>query len=211
MDIPTDNQTLHREIYLMLASLFRQAPSEAVIDFLVTLDIEAEQSNMQKAWLTLKHAASNTSQQALEDEYQSLFIGIGRGEVVPFASWHLTGSLMEKPLAEIRHDLVQLGFEREADVKEPEDHIAALCEVMALMTDDHDATLQQAFFNKHLSPWTHKLTGQMKEAQSADFYRAVAELADAFFNLEAVRFSENIASSRNKSKIDVKNVTDSLQ
>ena len=211
MDIPTDNQTLHREIYLMLASLFRQAPNEAVIDFLVTLDIEAEQSNMQKAWLTLKNAASNTSQQALEDEYQSLFIGIGRGEVVPFASWHLTGSLMEKPLAEIRHDLVQLGFEREADVKEPEDHIAALCEVMALMTDDHDATLQQAFFNKHLSPWIHKLTGQMKEAQSADFYRAVAELADAFFNLEAVRFSENIASSRNKSKIDVKNVTDSLQ
>ncbi|OEF75111.1 TorD/DmsD family molecular chaperone, partial [Vibrio tasmaniensis] len=136
-------QTLRTEIYLVLSALFRSAPSEEVIDFLKTLDIEASESAMQKAWIAIQQAATESNREALEDEYQNLFIGIGRGEIVPFGSWHRTGSMMEKPLAEIRHDLELLGIERDEQVKEPEDHIAALCEVMAMLTDEEDA-LQQA-------------------------------------------------------------------
>ncbi|MFA0373095.1 molecular chaperone, partial [Vibrio sp. 10N.222.54.F6] len=98
--------------------------------------IEASESAMQKAWIAIQQAATESNRKALEDEYQDLFIGIGRGEIVPFGSWHRTGSMMEKPLAEIRHDLELLGIERDEQVKEPEDHIAALCEVMAMLTDE---------------------------------------------------------------------------
>lgn len=199
-------QTLRTEIYLVLSALFRSAPSEEMIEFLTSLEVEPSESAMQKAWIALQQAAKDSNREALEDEYQDLFIGIGRGEVMPFGSWHMTGAMMEKPLAEIRHDLELLGFERDENVKEPEDHIAALCEVMSMLTGEED--LQQAVFNKHIAPWFSSFTQQLENAESANFYKPAAQLCEAFLTLEQVRFSVNTKSSKHKLKIDVKNVTD---
>ncbi|AUV86227.1 molecular chaperone [Vibrio campbellii] len=200
-------QTLRTEIYLVLSALFRSAPSEEMIEFLTSLEVEPSESAMQKAWIALQQAAKDSNREALEDEYQDLFIGIGRGEVMPFGSWHMTGAMMEKPLAEIRHDLELLGFERDENVKEPEDHIAALCEVMSMLTGEAE-DLQQAVFNKHIAPWFNSFTQQLENAQSANFYKPAAQLCEAFLTLEQVRFSVNTKSSKHKLKIDVKNVTD---
>ncbi|EKM15171.1 molecular chaperone [Vibrio harveyi] len=200
-------QTLRTEIYLVLSALFRSAPSEEMIEFLTSLEVEPSESAMQKAWIALQQAARDSNREALEDEYQDLFIGIGRGEVMPFGSWHMTGAMMEKPLAEIRHDLELLGFERDENVKEPEDHIAALCEVMSMLTGEEE-DLQQAVFNKHIAPWFNSFTQQLENAESANFYKPAAQLCEAFLTLEQVRFSVNTKSSKHKLKIDVKNVTD---
>ncbi|MFM2585133.1 TorD/DmsD family molecular chaperone [Vibrio campbellii] len=200
-------QTLRTEIYLVLSALFRSAPSEEMIEFLTSLEVEPSESAMQKAWIALQQAAKDSNREALENEYQDLFIGIGRGEVMPFGSWHMTGSMMEKPLAEIRHDLELLGFERDENVKEPEDHIAALCEVMSMLTGEEE-DLQQAVFNKHIAPWFSSFTQQLENAESANFYKPAAQLCEAFLTLEQVRFSVNTKSSKHKLKIDVKNVTD---
>ncbi|HHP0481520.1 TPA: TorD/DmsD family molecular chaperone [Vibrio campbellii] len=200
-------QTLRTEIYLVLSALFRSAPSEEMIEFLTSLEVEPLESAMQKAWIALQQAAKDSNREALEDEYQDLFIGIGRGEVMPFGSWHMTGAMMEKPLAEIRHDLELLGFERDENVKEPEDHIAALCEVMSMLTGEEE-DLQQAVFNKHIAPWFNSFTQQLENAESASFYKPAAQLCEAFLTLEQVRFSVNTKSSKHKLKIDVKNVTD---
>lgn len=200
-------QTLRTEIYLVLSALFRSAPSEEMIEFLTSLEVEPSESAMQKAWIALQQAAKDSNREALEDEYQELFIGIGRGEVMPFGSWHMTGAMMEKPLAEIRHDLELLGFERDENVKEPEDHIAALCEVMSMLTGEEE-DLQQAVFNKHIAPWFNSFTQQLENAESAYFYKPAAQLCEAFLTLEQVRFSVNTKSSKHKLKIDVKNVTD---
>ena len=208
MDIQREQeQTLRTEIYLVLSALFRSAPSEEMIEFLTSLEVEPSESAMQKAWIALQQAAKDSNREALEDEYQDLFIGIGRGEVMPFGSWHMTGAMMEKPLAEIRHDLELLGFERDENVKEPEDHIAALCEVMSMLTGEEE-NLQQAVFNKHIAPWFNSFTQQLENAESANFYQPVAQLCEAFLTLEQVRFSVNTKSSKHKLKIDVKNVTD---
>nr|WP_206779815.1 molecular chaperone [Vibrio owensii] len=198
---------MRTEIYLVLSALFRSAPSEEMIEFLTSLEVEPSESAMQKAWIALQQAAKDSNREALEDEYQDLFIGIGRGEVMPFGSWHMTGAMMEKPLAEIRHDLELLGFERDENVKEPEDHIAALCEVMSMLTGEEE-DLQQAVFNKHIAPWFNSFTQQLENAQSANFYKPAAQLCEAFLTLEQVRFSVNTKSSKHKLKIDVKNVTD---
>ncbi|UMM01632.1 molecular chaperone [Vibrio campbellii] len=200
-------QTLRTEIYLVLSALFSSAPSEEMIEFLTSLEVEPSESAMQKAWIALQQAAKDSNREALEDEYQDLFIGIGRGEVMPFGSWHMTGAMMEKPLAEIRHDLELLGFERDENVKEPEDHIAALCEVMSMLTGEEE-DLQQAVFNKHIAPWFNSFTQQLENAESASFYKPAAQLCEAFLTLEQVRFSVNTKSSKHKLKIDVKNVTD---
>ncbi|MCX2789441.1 TorD/DmsD family molecular chaperone [Vibrio sp. Sgm 5] len=200
-------QTLRTEIYLVLSALFRSAPSEEMIEFLTSLEVEPSESAMQKAWIALQQVAKDSNREALEDEYQDLFIGIGRGEVMPFGSWHMTGAMMEKPLAEIRHDLELLGFERDENVKEPEDHIAALCEVMSMLTGEEE-DLQQTVFNKHIAPWFNSFTQQLENAESANFYKPAAQLCEAFLTLEQVRFSVNTKSSKHKLKIDVKNVTD---
>lgn len=198
------------DIYLLLATLLRDVPSAPLIEFLADLQSEANETPMAKAWQSLSAAARAVERPDLEQEYQQLFIGIGRGEVVPFASWHLTGSLMEKPLAEIRFHLSQIGLEREEAVKEPEDHISALCETMAYLIETRDA-VQKAFFNRHIATWYNKLVDQMNQAEHAQFYRAVAELLGAFLTLEHVSLTQAPSSRKNTHKIEVKNLTDKAE
>ncbi|WIG67364.1 molecular chaperone [Photobacterium damselae] len=183
---------LRIEIYNLLAHLLRQSPSQDVLDWLADLDVEGtndpHQSSMVAAWPLLKLAAQKATPIAVAEEYQDLFIGIGRGDVVPYGSWYLTGSLMEMPLAHLRSDLKQLGYERNESVKEPEDHIAALLEVMAMLVEGGDEHLQRTFFNRHLAPWCEKVSTDIKTAKSAVFYTAVGELALQFLTVEKTRF-----------------------
>ncbi|MGR5240949.1 hypothetical protein A9D46_03755 [Photobacterium damselae subsp. damselae] len=183
---------LRIEIYNLLAHLLRQSPSQDVLDWLADLDVEGtndpHQSSMAAAWPLLKLAAQKATPIAVAEEYQDLFIGIGRGDVVPYGSWYLTGSLMEMPLAHLRSDLKQLGYERNESVKEPEDHIAALLEVMAMLVEGGDEHLQRTFFNRHLAPWCEKVSTDIKTAKSAVFYTAVGELALQFLTVEKTRF-----------------------
>lgn len=193
LKVSQEESALRVEIYGLLAHLFRKAPDQTVLDWLSSLDVEANQNvsnTMAASWPVLKLSAQTTSVLAVEEEYQDLFIGIGRGEIVPFGSWYLTGSLMEMPLAHLRRDLMQLGFQRDESVKEPEDHIAALLEVMAMLVEGGDRHLQQVFFNRHIATWFERLCNDLKVANSAVFYSAVAELALQFLLVEKTRLVE---------------------
>ncbi|WP_415720671.1 TorD/DmsD family molecular chaperone [Photobacterium ganghwense] len=193
-----DDIALRVDIYAMLARLFRQPPNQQILTWLSELDVQmpegsmhdkAQMQGMAATWPVLRLAAQTTSLLAVEEEYQDLFIGIGRGEIVPFGSWYLTGSLMEMPLAHLRRDLAMMGFERDESVKEPEDHIAALLEVMAMLVESGTKEQQQQFFNRHIATWFERLCSDLKAAQSAVFYSAVAELALQFLNLEKTQFA----------------------
>ncbi|WP_252023517.1 molecular chaperone TorD family protein [Vibrio sp. SCSIO 43136] len=179
---------MRSEIYAMLAALLRNAPNQQQLDWLSTLELQGvEHQPMKMAWRKLKQEAQNITTEQVEQEYQDLFIGIGRGEVMPFASWHLTGSLMEKPLAMIRDDLIRLGFERSEHTKEPEDHIAALCEVMAMIDNDTQAF---HFFNQHIQPWFASLVEQIEQTKNGQFYLGVAAVLNQFLQLEQTRFAQ---------------------
>ncbi len=188
-----EDAALRIDIYSLLAHLLRKAPDADVIAWLANLDVDApneliQTTGMSAAWPLLKLAAQKTLLTAVEDEYQDLFIGIGHGEIVPFGSWYLTGSLMEMPLAHLRHDLKALGFERDEAVKEPEDHIAALLEVMTMLVTENDHSEQAKFFNRHLDTWFARFCQDLAAAKSAVFYSAVAELASQFLSIEKIRF-----------------------
>jgi TorA maturation chaperone TorD len=149
--------------------------------------IAASDGQMKAAWAVLQQAASQAVVDDLADEYQELFVGIGRGELLPYGSWYLTGFLMEKPLAELRTDLGRLGFERQAETREPEDHAAALCETMSLIIASGAAisyAQQRDFFRKHLAPWMGRFFADMAAAKSARFYRAVGILGEQFLEIE---------------------------
>lgn len=173
--------------YQLLARLLRMPPERRLLGQLAEHHVPEQpgEDEVATALRLLGLAASTTSPDGADDEFHRLFIGIGRGELVPFGSWYQTGFLMEKPLAVLRDDLAALGFERQQDVYESEDHIAALCEVMAMLIergDDYDA--QQRFFNDHLGPWAGRFFEDLQKADGACFYRAVGRFGAAFCALE---------------------------
>jgi TorA maturation chaperone TorD len=121
----------------------------------------------------------------VDQEYFSLFVGLGRGELLPYGSYYLTGFLHERPLARLREDLVRRGIERAAEQAEPEE--AILCEVMAGVVGGRFSAppgADRALFERHLSPWIGRFFADLECADSADFYRPVGALGRAFIDVE---------------------------
>jgi len=172
--------------YSMLAALLRQSPRQDVLNVVTGLaDGVEEKDDFAVAMSMLGLAARAATPAELDDEYHALFIGLGRGELVPYGSWYLTGFLMEKPLGLLRDDLASMGFARNDSTCEPEDHVAALCEVMALLIDEGRSLGEQTrFFNAHMSSWVGRFFTDLSEARSAVFYRAVARFGKAYFDFE---------------------------
>jgi TorA maturation chaperone TorD len=173
----------------LLGRLLAGPPREDVLELLSSIDgAETGGDNLlAAAWEMLSKAASKASPAELEDEYQDLFIGVGRGELMPYGSWYLTGFLMEQPLARLRSELSTLGFARREGVSEPEDHAAALCDVMAMISSGEEAApieVQSGFFARHIAPWMGRFFRDMQQAPSARFYRAVGQLGEQFVALE---------------------------
>ncbi|MGF1527622.1 MAG: molecular chaperone [Candidatus Competibacterales bacterium] len=180
------DDSLRQATYALLAALLRTPPDAAMKARLGAIEAEDPQlPGLPGAWAALKEAAQQLDVAAVDREYHKLFIGLGRGELVPYGSWYQTGFLMEKPLALLRQDLAALGIARQDQVAEPEDHAAFLCEVMALLGNDCDLSLHQArFFDRHLAPWLDRFFKDLQRAETARFYRAVGRLGEAFFALE---------------------------
>jgi TorA maturation chaperone TorD len=184
-------------LYALLARLLYAAPDAELLGAIAYADeIIASDANksLAEAWQGLQAASRVTDADAAAEEYARLFIGLGQGEVTPYMSWHLTGFLMEEPLARLRENLAELGLARQPGVGEPEDHIAALCETMRLLaTGDADAAAQplvrqRAFFEQHLRPWYADFAAQLEVAPSANYYRTVARLLKSYLNVEAQAF-----------------------
>ena len=188
---PDPEQQLRMQIYLLLSGLLKSAPDMDLLILLRHIDSEQDSgSAMVNAWAELKLAADMAEPGDVEDEYHQLFIGLGRGELVPFGSWYQTGFLMEKPLAKLRADLAYLGYERDESVHEPEDHVAALCDVMAMMIQDGAGFAQQQdFFTQHMEPWLVRFFRDLQAAEAARFYRSVGQLGESFLDIEQQYFS----------------------
>ena len=124
-----EEDLLRADLYAMLAQVLSAAPSD---DFLKNAtQLTGDSSDLGDGITALAKVAGATTVKGAEKEFNALFIGLGRGELLPYASYYLTGFLNEKPLARLRGHMAQFGIERTPDVKEPEDHIATLCEMMA--------------------------------------------------------------------------------
>jgi TorA maturation chaperone TorD len=180
------------DVYRLLGALLAGPPGTELLDVLRNIQPEPAPDGeaMTAAWQALKAAAEQAEPGMLEEEYFNLFIGLGRGEVVPFASYYIHGFLMEKVLASLRGELAGLGIERRQGVAEPEDHIAALCEVMAMIISSHGLQLDQsAFFESYVASWAGRFFEDLGKAGAADFYRAVSQLGQAFLEVEQRYFS----------------------
>ena len=193
-DIP-DQDVLRAQHWLALGRLLVAAPDRATLATLA--EIEADDTPLGRAWGALGARAATADPGAVGHEFFELFVGVGRGELLPYASFYLTGFLNERPLAELRRDLGALGVERAAGRHDPEDHIATLCEVMAgIASGGFDASGlgcggagEAGFFARHLEPWAAQFFDDLSRAPSADFYRAVAEVGALWIGIETRAFA----------------------
>lgn len=176
------------EIYLLLGTLLAGPPDEGVLELLRQTDAGDPNANpMAAAWQTVRAAAKDTDVSRLGDEYFSLFIGLGRGELLPYASFYIHGFLMEKVLASLRSELQRFGFVLQDGISEPEDHVAALCETMGMIISESGLSFEQqaAFYEAYIANWMPDFFADLGEAGSAQFYRSVALLGQQFMEIEA--------------------------
>jgi TorA maturation chaperone TorD len=193
---PDDGDELARaEIYGLLASLFYAPLSDALhAQFQVAVtEAPVRGAFLERSWGELVAAARRIDLPIVRAEYAALFQGVGKPEIFLYSSFHLAGSLNEKPLVELRRALGALGLERPETVVETEDHIASLCEVMRYLIAGDDPGLgnlatQRRFFDAHLRPCVEPLCDAIAGHPQADFYRAAAAFAKDFFAVEAQAF-----------------------
>jgi TorA maturation chaperone TorD len=182
---------LRADQYQLLAG-FLAAPAEAGLLQLAS-GFAGDNTEYGRSLAELAERAGRITPEAASREYHELFIGIGCGELIPYASYYRTGFLNEKPLARLRGDMARLGIARAEDVKEPEDHIGALCEMMAgLITGAFGAPLglatQRTFFDRHLAPWAPLFFEDLEKARSAWLYAPVGTLGRVFMTIETTAF-----------------------
>jgi TorA maturation chaperone TorD len=176
--------------YALLAALLVRAPSAEFLSRLAQLRGDA--SPLGVAHAALAEAAANSTEQRAEREFFDLFIGIGRGELLPYGSYYLTGFLHERPLARLREDLQTFGIERSEGVYDPEDHAAILCEIMAGLINRKlggQPGADRLLFEKHMKPWIGRFFTDLEQAESATFYRPVGMLGRVFVEIETEAFA----------------------
>lgn len=177
-----DADLARADAYALLSHLLFAPPQATVLESLRQMGQADAADAMGQAWNALCVAV--TDEKAIADEYAALFISIGKPEVSLYASWYLTGFLMEKPLALLRDDLQRLGLARQEGQQDPEDHMAGELEVMRHLIMRADAGWQQCFFQQHLQPWYGDFCAALLAAETGVFYKAAARFMQAFLDME---------------------------
>ena len=185
--------TARADLYGLLATLLYRAPDAALLHHIAANRAIGEDAatTLGEAWNDLCDAASIATAAETADEYQELFIGVGKPEVLLYGSYYQTGFLNERPVVALRDDLARYGLVRQDNVSETEDHIATLCEVMRFLVAGEDAGVsnlaeQQHFFARHVQSWVETLCDAMAAHPQARFYVQVAALLKAFMAVEAI-------------------------
>ncbi|MCR9152209.1 MAG: molecular chaperone TorD family protein [Rhodobacteraceae bacterium] len=186
-----EEDRLRADLYNYLGLILAGPPDRMLLD--QTAGLVGDDSPLGQAISTLARVAKLTKPQAAESEFNRLFIGLGRGELLPYASYYLTGFLNEKPLALLRQDMTRRGLARAENVFEPEDNIASLMEMMGAMIAGRFATPvglagQKEFFNRHIGPWAGHFFSDLEGAKNSVFYAPVGTVGRAFMEIEAEAF-----------------------
>ncbi len=190
-----DEEVARAEMYGLLATLFYQPPDAELLALLQAAVTEAPEQGgfLEEPWRELVAVARGMTAQAIAQEYNALFGGVGKPEVYLFGSHYLSGFLNEKPLVQLRDELAELGLARDAQMPETEDHVAYLLEVMRYLIAGDDVavcnlTRQAGFFSRHLQPWMSRMCQAILAHPRAVFYARLAALAEAFSSVESQGF-----------------------
>ena len=190
IEVPEEDR-LRADLYNFLGLILARPPDQTLLD--QTAGLSGDATEIGQAIGALATIARHSNPKSVESEFNRLFIGLGRGELLPYASFYMTGFLNEKPLASLRSDLASHGIARSENVFEPEDNIASLMEVMgALIVGRFGAPTpldtQRDFFNRHIAPWACHCFSDLEAAKGSVLYAAVGRLGRLFMEIETEGF-----------------------
>lgn len=188
----SEEEQVRSDMYNFLSGVLQSEPNDELLKSYVKL--KGDETPVGQSFSVLSDLASKLSPNDIRSEYQDLFIGVGRGELLPFGSFYITGFLHDKPLATLRRDLNAMGIQRSSEFKEPEDHIACLCEVMSGMilgiyNKTFSVAEQRSFYKKHIQPWAEHFFTDLEGAKSAIFYSPVGTIGKLFMKIEDDAFA----------------------
>ncbi len=186
-----DEDRLRADLYNYLGLILARPPDQLLLD--QTAGLSGDDTEIGRAIRVLSSIAERSKPNGVSSEFNKLFIGLGRGELLPYASYYMTGFLNEKPLALLRNDLASHGIARSENVFEPEDNVASLMEVMgALIVGRFGAPaplgIQRTFFNRHIAPWARHFFADLEAARNSVLYAAVGKLGRLFMEVETEGF-----------------------
>lgn len=187
----SEEDRLRADLYNYLGLMLANPADQMLLE--QTAGLSGDDSELGKGIMTLAKMARITKPKTVESEFNKLFIGLGRGELLPYASYYLTGFLNEKPLATLRQDMTARGLARADTVFEPEDNIASLMEMMGALIVGRfgpPASLadQKTFFNRHIAPWASLFFSDLEAAKNSVFYASVGTVGRAFMEIETEAF-----------------------
>jgi TorA maturation chaperone TorD len=191
-DAVAPEDALRAQGYRLLARFLSSPPTSA--DLKVGAALTGNETRLGRAVTAFAKLCARSDVASVANEYHQLFIGLVRGELVPYGSYYLTGFLHEKPLARLRQDMRRLGAERHPDVRDPEDHIASLCEMMAGFIDGSFGRAlsleeQKKFFQAHIGSWAGVFFRDLEAAKCSVFYATLGSLGRAFLEVEEGAFA----------------------
>lgn len=182
---------LRGHLYRLIAHYLSAPPSQSDLQLAAALSASRE-TPLGNCVIALAEAARATTDQQEAEAYQELFIGLGRGVLVPYGSYYLTGFLNEKPLARLRVDMAARGIARREDVSDPEDHIASVLEMMAGLIGGQfgacSPEAQRGFFEQHLGSWAPHFFRDLSVDETSAFYAALGALGARFIEMEEHAF-----------------------
>ena len=186
-----EEDRLRADLYNYLGLILSAPPDQTLLD--QTASLAGDDGDLGAAINTLAKLARITKPAAIEREFNALFIGLGRGELLPYASFYLTGFLNEKPLAALRQDMARKGIGRSDTVFEHEDNIASMMEMMGAMVAGRfgkpvPLNEQKEFFNKHIGPWAPHFFSDLEGAKTSLFYTPIGTIGRVFMEIEAEAF-----------------------
>lgn len=186
-----EEDRLRADLYNFLGVILSRPADEMMLA--QTASLSGDSGGLGQAISGLARVAKISKPRAVESEFNALFIGLGRGELLPYGSYYLTGFLNEKPLASLRTDMAVRGIQRAENVFEPEDNIASLMEMMGGMIvgrfgNPADLADQKTFYNKHIGPWAAHFFTDLESAKKSVLYASVGSVGREFMEIEREAF-----------------------
>jgi TorA maturation chaperone TorD len=186
--------------YALLARLYADAPDAALLRAIAAADelpvVAADDAarDLARSWRTLLAASAAMDAEAAAEEYQDLFIGVGRSEVSLHASAYVSRA-GGSALADVRAALARLGLSKPEGSSLYEDHLAAVCETMRVLIGGAPGiepcafAEQREFFAGYVSPWVPACCNAIRNSSIANYYRRVAEFTEFFMAIERDSFA----------------------
>lgn len=156
---------------------------------------EVSGGDLLAAWRALREACRKAFPALLRQEYDTVFVGVGKSEVSPYLSGYAEPTSPDRYLVRLRDRLEGWGFARRPGAFETEDHISGVCDVMRRLIEERRSLPEQRqFFEEYVRPGIIPFCAALQKAPSAMFYRHAAALTLAFCEIEGAAFEMSDAS-----------------